>query len=511
MIRGVAWSVLLFCLLGLGVGSAAASAAGPTEAAAAAAHEAEESEAKVQVHSHTAFSFKRPHGQAPPVERARRASRALQDSIAEGEQGEVEFELAGDVARFRIGKRMLFDLTTADAQAEGEPSLERFAEMRRSQLETFLQEERRRASLQNVVLSICLAVSLVFMGFLLMRGIWRWRKRFQEWLEAEERADPGSVRAFLKADRTRWLTFILIRGGELFAYGALLYFILLGTLSLFASTRALREQVAAWATRPLVGLADRVAVGLPTLLLLLFALAVVQAGWHAISLTADRMARGKTTIAGLSPALVRPMRLLVRAALLLATPLLLVPLVTGDSAHLLARIGFLALQVLCVALIPLLATALAGLRALLGQHYRLGEWLVLWDGQRGEVCDVDLFHVRLVPDAGGQVLVPHLLALLRPVHHLPSVPPLEVDFPVPLSLPPPVAAQRLREAASAFAAAQELTGRPTVALLGVHPDHALFRVDISAAPPYLKSELLLALSTILMPAPEAPSLPRTGT
>lgn len=39
------------------------------------------------------------------VERAKQASRAMQDSIAEGEDGEVEVEFAGDMARFRMGFR----------------------------------------------------------------------------------------------------------------------------------------------------------------------------------------------------------------------------------------------------------------------------------------------------------------------------------------------------------------------------------------------------------------------
>lgn len=458
----------------------------------------------VQVRGRTAFTFQVPRAGVSPAERAARASKALQASIDENDQGDVEFVIAGEEATFRLGSRVLFVLTTADATAEGESSLYRHSERRRDAINSFLKAERRRATLQHTVLSLCLTVFLGFVSFLLLRQFSRWASRLCDWVESsDEHGVSDALRWVVGDERTRWVAVVAIRCLQLLGQALVVYLFLIGAFSLFEVTRPWREQLTAWVAGPIGTIGDRIAGSLPTLLILVLVMVVVQAGWHAINVTSDRIKAGRATSAGITPELMAPTKLLLRAGLVLASLLLLVPLITGDSEHLFTRAGYLMLQIVAVALLPLVATVAVGVWSMINRVYRADEWLVLWNGVRAQVYEVDFFYLRVAPEDGGELRIPHLITLVKPLRRLAGPAPLEVEIPAPASLRPAVADTRLRAAAEAFAQVHGLTHPPQVSLARLERDGSLFKVVLPGASLSLRGALLLALAAAVEPgAPE---------
>jgi small-conductance mechanosensitive channel len=177
----------------------------------------------------------------------------------------------------------------------------------------------------------------------------------------------------------------------------------------------------------------------------------------------------------------------------LVSCLLVAPLLSGPSAELFSRLGWMLLEGLGLALLPLVANVAVGAHAILTRRYRTGEFLRLRDGGEGSVAGLDLLSVRLLDSRGEQVLVPHLLAMVQPLRRLPTTPGLEVELPVPVELGPQLALQLLEQTAADFVAARCPAARAVVSVLEVGERHCRVRVSLPSCPQTLRSDLLLAL------------------
>ena len=191
-----------------------------------------------------------------------------------------------------------------------------------------------------------------------------------------------------------------------------------------------------------------------------------------------------------------PYRLLARAALVLAT-LLLLPLLVGAENGLPAQVGMLLLAALALSSIPLASAALIGTYSLLVSEYRPGEWIevqVFGRAIAGEVTFVDFLHVRVVPPDGGEVRLPHLALLMAPVSRLARAQALEVEFAVPIgSLPPGRALEVVRATTQRVRTAAHLVDEASVVLRSVDDTHTHFALVIPGGTPALRTALLVAL------------------
>jgi hypothetical protein len=467
-------------------------------AASAPAKPAAPSGAAVRVHDHVAFVFRVPDGRRTPAERAAEASRNLNELIDQEVPGSLTVQQVGEVATVQVGGRQLFRLTHADAIAAGAPGLDDYAPQVQTSLDSFLTKERRRAQLQRGVLSISLVVFFALMVYLLFRLVQRVSKNVEERLLNGEALVIARLAEWgFGTERSRGLLLLLITSLRLAAWAGLIYLFLLSSLSLFERTRPWRDQLVSWATAPFTAFGERLLHAVPNLLLLLVLWAVLRGGWRAMTVTFDRIITGKTQVSGIPAPLVVPYRLLARAGLVLGAMLLL-PLVSGSDNDLVSRVGFLLLGSLALAGVPLAATAVLGTHALVVERYRLGEWIELRPRNGpplvGEITSVDFFHLRLVPESGGEVRVPHLSLLMMPVAHLARTRSLTVEVPVRMSaMPPARAIEVLRTAAEKVLRSSGITSPPAVELLEVTVEQARFRVAVPEGPQSLRSDLLLAL------------------
>lgn len=453
-----------------------------------------------KVHDHVAYTFRAPLGPRTPVQRAADASQNLAAVIDEDVLGEIRVVPNGNAAEVMVGDRLLFRLGEDDAHADGSASLAEYAPRIQSQLQGFLAKERQRAHLQKSVLGVSLAVFFSVVVYVLLGAFFRATRRYEEKLErGEARPLPEPMRRLgLEADSEG------SRGALLFGLSALriivsvgaLYLLLLASLSLFEVTRPFRDRLALWAAAPFRALGARLVVGLPNLLLLLVLLGVLRGGWRAMTVGFERMAMREDGGKLLAHQVI-PYRLIARAALVIGA-LMLLPLVLGGEVGLFSVIGLVLLGVIGVGALPLLANVVVGVYVLLTNQYAPGEWLCvrLASGAKvnGEVTSVDFFHLRMVPESGGEVRLPHLITLWSAVDHLPSSRALTVEFPVPrTAMTPRDALTALDEAAQRIAHAQNLESTPSVELLGVTADQLLFRVALPEGSEMARTQLLLAL------------------
>jgi hypothetical protein len=485
----------LACLLWLALATAAGAESALLPPAAA--------PAPVRVHDHIALTFAAPDGARTPAQRAAEASENLSSVIDNEVPGDLLIELHQDSARVRIGDRVLFRLVPADAGAAG---LSEFAPRVQTSLDNFLRTERQRARLQNGVLRASLVVFFGVIGFLLLRLLLKALGTVEQRLtrEKDETKLPDDLRRLARGP-WRSVALVAVAGLRLFAVIAAGLIFLLAALSLFESTRPWRDRLAAGVTEPFTAFLHRLGGALPNLLLLALLLLVLRGAWQAITQAFARASSTPAADGGVAPERVRVLRLLARAALLLGGFLLL-PLVIGGNGGLLASIGLVGAAAAALAFVPLAATVVIGAWAQLGHEYRAGEWLRLRlpFGREitGEVVSVDFTHLRVVPENGGDVRVPHLTLLFTPVVHLPAHRALTVEVPVERATLGPAEALRQLEAAARWVAEHHgLETQPIVKLLELMPGQTRFSVGLPGAPESLRNELLLALIEATTHAP----------
>lgn len=464
----------------------------------------------VRVHDHTALSFNVPDGPRAAAQRAAEASRNLNAIIDENVPGAVTVLMGHSAASVQVDARQMFRLVPQDALAAGESDLGEYAQQVQASLDSFLTKERRRAQLQRAVLSVSLVVFVGLLAYFFLRLVHRWTRAWEKrLLQVSGARHQRWLGLGLSSERSRGVILVLLAAARFFVSGAVVYVFLLVSLSLFERTEAWRNQLASWVTLPLLALGARLLHGVPNVILMVVLFAVVQGGWRSLSLVFERAAVGEARLPGVRQNTVVPLRLLARAGLIVAA-LLLIPLVTGYEGDLFTRVGFLLLGGLALGLVPLLATVCVGTYVLIRQEYALGEWVSLrtpgGHELSGEVTQVDFLHLRLVPEEGGEVRIPHLIALWSPVVHLPGAKRLVLSFEIPLlARAPAMALETLRTSANEVLKKNGLLPAAEVRLAEVTPLTARFELRPGEARDSLRSELLLALSAALAePLPDAP-------
>lgn len=464
-------------------------------------------EAPVKVHDHVAYVFRAPAGSQTPAMRAAAASQTLTSAIDQDVPGDVQVVVQGGVADVRLGERLLFRLTADDVRLDGASSLADYAPRLQTDLDSFVTKERKRAHLQHGVLATSLAVFFAVLLFVLLRAFFRATRALENRFERGDAELPPSMRRVVggDAEQSRGVVLFLLSAARIAVSLGAFYLLLLASLSLFETTRPFRDRLALWAASPFRAMAARVVHGLPNLILLGVLLGVLRAGWQSMSVGFVRMAHQEGPRA-LKPYQLVPYRLLARVALVTGA-LLMLPLALGAEMGLFTAIGLVLLTVIGLASLPLLANVGVGVHALLSHQFPLGNWVRvrLPNGSElaGEVTSVDFFHLRLVPEGGGEARVPHLLALWSAVDHLPNARTLRVELAVlRAQLEPRQALAALEAAAARVLAEHGRSGAPRVELWELTPELARFRVSLPDAGEALRTPLLLALSALPSALPE---------
>jgi len=392
----------------------------------------------VELNGSTLFSLRLPDGKLQPKERARRVEQILREVADRADPDTVRLVPQLDRAIVFVGPRPLLELTRADAEAEGEGSLDLYAASVADRVREALRNEQERSATLRTVLNVIL---IVFLGVLLAYGLRRigaLRQRLRLYITSHrerigalhvgsvELLGPQTVHAVLAGFAVG--LFWLIQLG--LAYGWLLF-----ALSRFDATRGLNKRLAELVLVPLSALLERILGFLPVLFLSALGVLAVLVLLRFTRLYFEGIAEGRQELAWLPRRLARPTSLVLRTAIVLLSLIFLTPIVTGNTESVLSDVGLLATAALVLAAAPVLINAVAGVSALYTGGFLLGRSIEL-GSVRGTIERITWLALVLRDPEGREIHVPHLLCLLRPVSlDAERLPRLEVTLRVSADAP----------------------------------------------------------------------------
>jgi small-conductance mechanosensitive channel len=436
-----------------------------------------------------------------PSERAKRATRAIEAALADTNPEAVRTELRQDRALLFVGKRPIVELTRADAEVTGEGSLELFAASAAARVSDVLENERQRSAWTHGVFNVTFVVFLAVVVLYALRLIGGLTRRVREFV----RRNPDQIPAI----RLRSIEVVgphILRSSIVVGLGfvklllqlSLIFAWLLFSSSLFDVTRGMTDKLTALVIAPLSGLATRFAALLPLLLLTTIAGVVLVVLLRFVTLFFLGVERRETDVSWLRPELAAPTSLLIRVGMVVASLLVLAPLVTGNADGSLARVGMLAVVAITLATTPLVANVIVGLITLYGNRLSLGDEIHV-GAHTGKLTAVDLVELRLTSEDGRELRVPHLVTLVHPLSVAPQRGPtrqLVVTAEAPLER---VTAVLTHEAVAAHTEGVSIlrleTSRTTLALVPKHAGEAIEQQLIATVARVLTShEVTLVLA-----------------
>jgi hypothetical protein len=373
-------------------------------------------EVAVTLRDKQVFQLARGDGHLDVIGRARAASRALAEAASERSAEKARWESRGLRAVVFVGQRQIVALSSEDASAAHEGSLESLAARVTAQVQRALAAERQRASLANTVFSFSLVVFFGLITLYLMGKLRALAGGARDYLARH----PDRVPA-LKLNRLEVLGPASVRNALIILLGVarvlgllgLIYAWLVVSLSLFERTRPWVERLTGLLLDPLSALVSRVALAVPTFVIATFALALLAVLLRVTDLFFASVARGETRIALVPPDLAHPTSIVLRAGLVVLTLLFAGPILTGDHDGSLSRSALVILFGIALAAAPLGCAVLMGLALSFSRSLRLGD-RVDYGGYSGLVASVGLVWLVLEDEQGASVRVPHLRALWYP-------------------------------------------------------------------------------------------------
>jgi len=461
--------------------SGAASAASPAPSASAGAD--------VRVGDASVFQIRVPHGKTSAKARAEAAEAALKDAAKNEKPDEVRVEARGDAFIVYAGKTPIVELWAEDAAAAGAPELREHAERVAERVRDAIRSEQKRSAIATTVFSLSLVVLALLFGIYLLRKIAEFSERTRDWVLTHPERIPTLRIYSLEVVRPAAL-----RSGLLVSFGAgrwilqltVVYLWVLGSLSLFESTRHYTEKLTSLVVSPITGLLGRLVATIPMLVVTVLATLAVIVCLRFVGMFMSSVARGETRVGWLSAERAEPTSILLRAGIAAAALVFLAPVVTGDSEGALARAGTVMVAAFGLGATPLVASALAGAAVLYSRKLEIGARVQVGSAA-GTVVSIGLFAVMLRADDGAELRVPHLLLLVRESRVLQD----QRATSVLLAISP---AHKPGEVTPVLEKAAGLVGdKPSVELVRADVDGIVFRVTAETEPPRDPTRLYGAL------------------
>ncbi|MBI5495540.1 MAG: mechanosensitive ion channel family protein [Deltaproteobacteria bacterium] len=482
--------VLGAALLAQGVGGAVAWGDGGAVTAEARPADA----APVAYHEDVAFHLFLPAGARTAQQRARDASRALAAALdapvsAEPAAPDADVAVTEAGGQVRVRGYLVTAVSVEDALAAGFPDLQTYAEHLETRLTDYVPAQLRRESLQQTALHLFVTVFLGLLTLLALKQVARALARADSVLEAR-RGVIGALSVFgvpvMGGEAVGGLLALLLAVGRWLAYGATLVTGLAAMMSQFPQSRRWMELGAGALLDAVLKGAQAVVGAVPSVLLALLLLLLLQAALRVTHVLLDEVQQGRVPWSGVSADRAPLVRTLLRVALILVVVPLVVAAAFGRFGTPLETLALWSGGAVLLAAVPLLASVLVGGALLWRRALRFGEWVEV-GGRRGEVAGIGLLELVLVPEEGGAVSVPTLSLLWRPVHRLPA-PRGWLALVVDATRPVRAQVDALRTLASGIAPDVQVT------VEGLAEDAATLRVSWQGADPRTRSAILLAVS-----------------
>ncbi len=447
------------------------------------------SEAPVRVGDATVFVVHAGYGTQTAKARADAASAALKQAVARQKPEDVRVEDRADASVVYVDKTPIIELHAEDARSAGASSVKDHAAVVAAQVREAIRREQKRSAIANTVFSLSLVVLAALFAIYLLRKLAEFTERARSYLVKHPDRVPALRIYSLEVVRPAALRSALVVGfGALRFIGqiGIGYLWLLGTLSLFETTRPYTQKLTSLVVSPITGLVGRTVATLPMLVVTIIATVAVLVVLRFVAMFFASVARGETHVEWVSAERATPTSTLLRVGIVAAVLVFAAPVVTGDEQGALARVGTVVVASLGLAATPLLATALAGAAVLYSRRLSPGD-LTRIGSHTGRVKSIGLVDVQIETEQGALVRVPHLLLLFKTSELVPGTRERAIDVVVSAAAKPTNAGEALLEAA------RRLHADAKVELVSASADGLSFRVLLSAEVEASRSEVLAAL------------------
>jgi small-conductance mechanosensitive channel len=373
-------------------------------------------EAVVTLREQPVFTLRRGDGRLSVGARAGAAGHALAKAARLTPVQPARWETRGTRAVVLVGSIEIVSLSNEDALDAGDGSLAVLAARVTGKVESAVIKERTRSSWAKTVFSTSLVVFFGLITLYLMGKLRAFCEAARDFLVMNPRRVPALKLAQLEVlgpASVRNVLLIVVSVGRVLGLLGLAYAWLVVSLSLFERTRPLVPRLTFVLLDPLSALVSRIASGLPVLVVLAVALALLAVLMRITGLFFASVARGETRLTLVAPEVAPATSVLVRGGLLVLFLLFAGPVLSGDQDGPLSRGSLLLLVCGALAATPLLCSLLAGIATVFSRAVRPGD-RIEYGGQSGKVSEIGLLWLVLEDDEGASVRVPHLRSLWCP-------------------------------------------------------------------------------------------------
>ncbi len=379
----------------------------------------------VSYREQVAFSLSEAAGGVEARSRSLEASKALASAIEADRPHQdtsplVEIREERGTAVVRVRGYVVTALHESDAEAAGFPSLEDYAQHIETVLQDFIPRQVWRVRVQETFLKIFLSVFFALLGFIVLRQL---QKAFNQ---ADHILDErrGSIKplsllseTLLSGEAMGGLLAFGLVVGRVLAYVLTVVVTLAAILGQFDFTRGLlAEALAGGATSVFLGF-EALVKAIPGLVLAALLVVALQVALRILDLFLKGVTSGRIQWKVLPSYRVPVVRLFGTSALILLVVPLVFASIFGRFHTPLETIVLVVAGALFLSATPVLASMAMGALVIWRSMVRLGDWIEVGK-VKGEVIEINLEELQLVPVEGGKVSIPMFYLLFHPLYQL---------------------------------------------------------------------------------------------
>lgn len=362
-----------------------------------------------------------PDDMDPTAKKAQLATANLEKAMNANDPLEAQSKLVNvilkddDILEIRVRGYKITELTAADRIAAGYKNTEEYKEQLLTELNTFTSEEFQRLQIQKFALQFFLSVFFALMGFVIFHQARMFFNRAD--LMIEEKRESLKPMVFLSetlisAHALGGLFTLFLVIGRVFTYAIIILTSLAAILGQFTTTRTamshLFSELFAQSLKNLQSLFE----ALPGFLLAIILLFFWNLSLKILDLFLKGVRSGRISWSFLQEHRIAVVRFWGTAISCAVFFPLVIASVFGRFNTPIEFIIISAAIILLFSTLPIFVSIACGSFVLWQGNLRLGQWIQIGDKQ-GEVTEISLYKMTLVPDQGGRIHIPMSHLLIR--------------------------------------------------------------------------------------------------
>lgn len=355
------------------------------------------------------------------ISRANEATSALDRALTSSDPFEPNapmIEIVPQASGFfevKVRGYKIIQLSPGDRVASGFKTSADYQDFIKAELGSFVSNEVDRLEVQKVALKFFLSIFFALMGFVVFRQIHQVFNKAELILEQKrESFEPVVVlsETLVSGQAMGGLLALSLAVGRMIAYVVVILSTLAAILGQFTTSRVILTQFFSQSLSQVVKGLQSLLEAIPGLLLGLVLIFLFQLSLKVLDLFLKGARSGRINLSFLSPSRVPVVKFWGTALLFIILTPLIVAAIFGRFHTPLEVVFLLVAFALALATLPVLVSVAAGSFVLWQGVIKPGQWIEI-GAKSGEVTDVSIHKITIVPETGGRVHVPMSMMLFK--------------------------------------------------------------------------------------------------